>query len=150
MTWLEARLGLARGPAQFETWLIAAWGSGHLDSAWQNSARLGSAWLATRGSAQLGSWLMLGSAGNLSRAQLWLNLVLNSGITTQDSAWLGSGLSSAYLHQSSARLVLARLISARKFLSSKQFTDERSTYNIKRQEEVTRRGGWGKLAVFFI
>ena len=42
-TWLDPRLGLARGPAQLETQLIAARDPGHLDSAWLGSTRLRSA-----------------------------------------------------------------------------------------------------------
>ena len=103
---LISRLGLARprGPAQLEARLIEARGLGHLGSALGSAgysgfgsspplaqARLGTPDLGSGinpmlGSAQLGVWLGLSSC-------------IDSGLATQDSTWLGSGLSSAYLER---------------------------------------------------
>ena len=69
---------------------------------------------------------MLGSAhldaqlGAQLRAMLVLSSCFDSGLTTRDSAWLDSALSSAYLDRSPARLTLAKLISARIFFFLKE------------------------------
>ena len=130
---------MAPGPAQPEARFVGARGLGHPDSAWLGSTQLGSARIGSAGYSGFGSSRLLAHArlgspdlgfeihSKIGSAQLgaWLGLssCIDSGLATRDSAWLASGLSSAYLDRSLARLISAKIIS-HFFSERKQYTDE--------------------------
>ena len=111
------RLGSALSSASARPQLGSALGSARLGSAGYSGfgssllltqARLGAPDLGSGinsmlGSAQLGAWFGLSSC-------------VDSGLATQHSAWLDSGLRSTYLERSLPRLISAMLISAHIFL----------------------------------